>query len=90
MTDILTYKIVKTRKPHKCWGCTEQFEKGVKLRYQVSVDNGEFDRAYFCKVCEVTIRESYEELIDCGIGFGDVKDYFGWDENLQAVERTFE
>lgn len=89
MATILTDKIVTTRKAHPCWGCGEKFEKGVKLRYQVGVESGDFSQSYWCKVCDKTIQQCYDEQVDCGIGFGEVKEYFTWNENLQALERTY-
>lgn len=89
MTSILTDKVVKTRKEHNCWGCGEKFKKGTNLRYQVDVDNGDFNKSYWCKVCDTTVEQEYCEQVDCGIGFGEVKDYDSWNQNLKSVERTY-
>ena len=86
---VLRDKVVTTRKEHKCWGCGEKFEKGSKLRYQVDVEDGKLNDSYWCKVCDATVKESYEEQVDCGIGFGDVRDYESWGKNLQIMERTY-
>ena len=86
---ILQDKIVKTRKPHHCWGCGKKFEAGVKLRYQVDAEEGTINSSYWCKVCDTTVKAEYDEQVDCGIGFGDVKDYMSWEENVQTMERTY-
>lgn len=86
---VLRDKVVKIRKSQNCWGCGERFEVGAKLRHQTDVDENGFCSSYWCKVCDVTAKNSYDEQVDCGIGFGVVKDYCGWDENLQIIERTY-
>jgi len=45
-------KEVVTRKPHKCFGCAQEFPAGSKLNYCTTVDNGEFYHEYWCPVCE--------------------------------------
>ena len=31
MNTVLTEKIVRTRKPHNCWGCLREFPKGNEV-----------------------------------------------------------
>ncbi len=38
--DILSDKIVTTRKKHKCSACRRMFEKGTKMRTQVNTSDG--------------------------------------------------
>ena len=52
----LSLKTVKTRKPHNCWGCTEEFPKGTEMVRSVTVDQGEFSSCYWCKNCETTLK----------------------------------
>jgi hypothetical protein len=40
MNDILSDKIVITRKRHKCSACGRPFEKGTKMRTQVNTFDG--------------------------------------------------
>lgn len=56
MTDVLTDKLVITRKPHRCFGCGRLFPAGTKLKLIESVDSGEWHRIYFCPVCEKVVR----------------------------------
>ena len=71
----LTSKIVKTRKPHKCWGCAKEYPAGTKMKYCESVDQGEFTNTYWCDSCE-KIRgklESWEQSE--GFAFGELLEY---------------
>ena len=31
MNTVLTEKIVRTRKPHNCWGCLREFPRGTRM-----------------------------------------------------------
>lgn len=86
---VLRDKVVKIRKAQQCWGCGEHFGVGTKLRHQTDVNENGFCSTYWCKVCDETVSQSYDEQVDCGIGFGNVKDYYGWEENLQTIKRTY-
>lgn len=52
MTEVLTDKQVKTRKPHKCWGCLKKFPSGTTMRVVVSVDRDGINQFYFCQHCD--------------------------------------
>lgn len=73
--DILTNKVVKTRKPHRCWGCANLYESGTKMRYTTSVDAGEISSAYWCKTCDKLIDQTYDYFdLQDGIDIGSVRD----------------
>lgn len=67
MIEVLTDKMVVTRKPHKCFGCVREIKKGERARYSVSVVDGEFGYAYLCEGCDEYIAEL--DHIDCENGF---------------------
>ncbi|MDD4181976.1 MAG: hypothetical protein PHE87_10115, partial [Victivallaceae bacterium] len=78
--DILTDKKVKTRKAHRCHGCSREIIAGSIAHYQVTVDNGDFLSVYFCNVCiEYMSRIIFNN--DDGIAEGELKedDYDGWE-----------
>ncbi len=52
MCQVLSSKMVKTRKPHRCFGCTRQVPVGTHILRVVSVDQGEASSAYWCSVCD--------------------------------------
>ena len=70
--DQLSLKTVKIRKPQKCWGCTKEFPKDTELIKSVSVDQGEFSSAYWCKECNDFLNtvESWE--LEEGFLFGEL------------------
>ena len=52
MSVCLTSKVVKTRKPHRCYGCYQSQPIGSLLRYESgTVDGGMWSR-YMCEVCQ--------------------------------------
>ena len=49
--DFLSSKVVKTRKPHRCYGCLRLFPSRRKLTYTVCADAGEIVDGYICVPC---------------------------------------
>ena len=85
--ECLKDKIVKTRKPHNCWGCCRKFQKGSDRRYIVSVDGGSFSGSYWCKVCDSVVDdlESWERYD--GFSYGAIKDNCDeWGERKEKIE----
>jgi hypothetical protein len=68
---ILKYKVVTTKKVHKCTGCHGVYPCGTKLTYQVIIFDGCFDANYLCKKCTDFLKN---HSIDYGI---DVDGFFG-------------
>lgn len=52
MADVIAHKYVKTRKPHKCFGCAREFPKGSVLNREAVEDGGTVFTAYMCSDCE--------------------------------------
>ncbi len=50
-------KIVKTRKPHICWGCAEEYQRGTMMQYVVNVIGKKLVTTYWCEVCQDVIRD---------------------------------
>ncbi len=73
--DQLTLKTVKTRKPHKCWGCAKEFPAGTLMTYSVSVDQREFSAAYWCKECEEILKSLEPWQLEDGFAFGELLEY---------------
>lgn len=57
MAIFLQDKKVKTRKPHKCYGCERQFPAGTKLQYYFCISYGDAMSIYICPVCEKVAEE---------------------------------
>ena len=52
MADVISHKYVKTRKPHKCFGCAREYPKGSTLNREAIEDDGTVFTAYMCPECE--------------------------------------
>ena len=53
MVKILKNKIVKTRVPHKCYGCLVVFPSKSKMEYQAFPYKGSLKSIYLCGACSV-------------------------------------
>ena len=73
--DQLTLKIVKTRKPHKCWGCGKEYPAGTRMKYSVTVDQGDFNSSYWCDSCEEILSKLKSLEYEDGLAFGELKEY---------------
>lgn len=51
MCDYISDKLVKIRKPHNCWGCTELFPIGTNMVCVTSRDMGDIQSGYWCDKC---------------------------------------
>ena len=73
--DILTDKIVQTRKSHQCWGCGHVYEKGSTMMYNTYADEGTINSSYWCETCDHIMNNHYDywDLQD-GIEFGSIKE----------------
>ncbi len=64
--DILSDKIVTTRKKHNCSACSRPFDKGTKMRTQVNTLDG-IQTWRECPTCQIllsTHRENFEDDSD--------------------------
>jgi len=64
--DILSDKIVTTRKRHKCNACGRWFDKGTKMRTQVNTIDGLFVWRE-CPTCQILL-DKHRFLFDDGYG----------------------
>jgi hypothetical protein len=64
----LKYKIVKTRKPHRCAMCGLPIKVGAKVRYWAGIYDGDFFAGHAHLVCEHMHLKYAEdgELMDAG------------------------
>lgn len=72
MSEIIAHKYVKTRKPHKCFGCAREFPKGSILKREAVAEDGTVFTAYMCPDCEDYLQSgdySGEEIY-----FGQLRD----------------
>lgn len=71
MSKILRYKLVKTRKPHVCFGCGRCFEPPCRMISAAAAVGGIVESYYLCESCDEVTRdlEPWEEF-----GFGDLRE----------------
>ena len=62
--DILSDKIVTTRKKHMCNACGRTFEKGTKMRTQVNTFEGTIGSWRECPTCEQLLRKYRSKFVD--------------------------
>lgn len=71
MSEILRYKMVTTRKPHVCFGCSRKFNPPANMVAAAYADGGSVSSYYLCETCD-TIASNME----CGdeFGFSDLRE----------------
>lgn len=52
MQTILQNKQVKTRKPHKCYGCQKEFPPQSQMRLITAIGDDKPQVAYYCQHCD--------------------------------------
>jgi len=72
MAENLRRYSVKTRKPHKCFGCCRIFPKGTTMEFSVDVDMGSAFNSYLCNDCLDFMRKHIDYFED-GFSQGEVK-----------------
>jgi len=50
-------KIVKTRKPHQCYGCGKIFPPGIEMTYNTTVGEDGFFKGYWCDDCNEKFKK---------------------------------
>lgn len=70
MADVIGRHIVKTRKPHVCFGCGRQFQPGTIMERSCVVDVGLWT-CYLCDTCqEIAASMPYGD----DFGYGDLRE----------------
>lgn len=60
MIDILrTVHIEKTRKPHKCFGCSRIINPPARMTLVATAQDGTAYTDYFCSTCQIIRGNSY-------------------------------
>jgi len=71
MTCIAQRK-VRTRKPHRCWGCCILIPAGTPTEITVGADMGEISTAYWCDICVGIMADMYDP--ENGLDYGDLQE----------------
>lgn len=54
-------KVVKTRKPHRCWGCCKTLPKGTLMHKETRFEDGSPNHFYTCQPCEDWIKTNTQD-----------------------------
>lgn len=79
MSKILDSRLVKTRKPHKCFGCDRTFPAGTIMELSTVADDTEFFSSYLCDTCQEIARD-----------FEDGEEFCSGNLRDEALEREAE
>lgn len=66
-------RTVKTRKPHRCWGCTVEIPGGTLTDITISVDDGRIATSYWCDICSGILNERRSDF-ENGLCYGDLQE----------------
>ena len=64
MIDVLSERVVKTRKDHLCFACGRRFPARSIMHYQASKYNGDLQSLYICGTCNELFKKAYDDLYD--------------------------
>lgn len=67
MSEVIGRKMVKTRKPHVCFGCGREFPAGTRMESSFVVDDKPWS-CYLCKTCLKVEAELYPTWDEYGLG----------------------
>jgi hypothetical protein len=72
----ISSKAVKTRKPHKCWGCTKEIPIGTEVARSTSVDGDRISSVYWCNTCVKYMDEHLDSWdMQDGFEYGVLREY---------------
>ena len=70
MEEIIRWKHVITRKPHKCFGCGLEYPAGSDMVSAAYVEDKAAYGCYWCSTCEEYMRQHFEH--GDGTGYGEI------------------
>lgn len=69
MSKVLRPRIVRTNKPHDCFGCGRAFPARTRMECSTIADSGSLWTCYLCETCQ----EITNSMADCDeYGYGDL------------------
>jgi len=70
--NCITQKKVRTRKPHRCWGCCVPIPAGTLTEITVGADMDGISTAYWCDTCVEIMADMYDP--ESGLDYGDLRE----------------
>lgn len=80
MSQILRSKIVVTKAPHKCWGCTQEYPAGTRMEFSVCIDTGKVFNSYYCPTCLKYINKTQYFSQGDEVCFGELYQNYDYPE----------
>ena len=77
---------VKTRKPHRCFGCGTLYPHGTDMSVVVESEKGRAESTYWCEVCEEVMSRTFEYGDTCSPGDLYAGDPAYWREVKREIE----
>lgn len=92
MSQVLSSKWVKIKKPHLCFSCHRKFESGSRMQKWACIYEGDFCSSYTCETCNEIHSLVPEWWIEDGIPDGFVNESLDKkqtpEEYLQQLKTT--
>lgn len=93
MCNILSDKLVKIRKPHKCLMCGRDFPAGTSMHYQVNVFDNRINSIYTCTTCQelildIELNQDYMWEAGCVVEELDAFNFKGTPEEFLEIKRA--
>ena len=85
MSTLISEKWVKTRKPHKCFGCAKEYPKGSYMSRSSVTDCGTVWESYLCEVCQEYAAQNIDRYDSYGYGELYGNDPEGWEEVRETM-----
>lgn len=70
MSDVVSSKIVKTRKDHCCFGCGRKFPAWTFMQKDFVVDYRDAFTTYLCETCQKICKNTWRDEF----GYGDLRE----------------
>ena len=87
MSDILRWETRKTRKPHRCFGCGNEYPTGTEMVNAAYVDGGTVDSCYWCHTCQEYMGRYFRDGDETGYAEIYLNDREEW-EKINAELNT--
>ena len=73
--EALTQKLVKTRKPHTCFGCGRRYPAGSTMEFAAIADGGTVNNSYLCETCVQVVNEISSKSGYFEYGFSELREF---------------
>ena len=86
MAEILHWNHIKTRKPHRCFGCGKRYPANSDMIHAAYTDGGQAYGCYWCPTCNKYMLRNFEPGDEVCAGEIYENDPEGWDALRKETE----